>query len=380
MISVVERVKRTNPVFVEAHISDIHFGATDPAKQFKILKEQFLDYIDKLQVLDIVSINGDIFDHKFMANSDAVMYACNFIELLISICARKNATLIIIAGTALHDADQLKLFYHYVGGPADIRIVERVQFEYIKGKTVLVIPELYNMGREYYEQFLYNSGYYDSCYLHGTYKGAIFGKDTPELDSAREPVFAMSHFIHCKGPIIAGHVHTPGCFDKHFYYCGSPYRWRFGEEEEKGFLILLHNIETMQYYIHFEPIKSFRYDTINLDDMLTGDPKQVIDYIKNKQAEGIDYIRVQFTRNEESKLAIIQAYFRNNSRVKIDANIKNQAVVEESKDLDAHYKQYDFLFDKAATPYEILAKYINHEEGSTFITADDLIALIEEEL
>ena len=82
MISVVERVKRTNPVFVEAHISDIHFGATDPAKQFKILKEQFLDYIDKLQVLDIVSINGDIFDHKFMANSDAVMYACNFIELL----------------------------------------------------------------------------------------------------------------------------------------------------------------------------------------------------------------------------------------------------------------------------------------------------------
>ena len=85
MISVVERVKCANPVFVEAHISDIHFGATDPAKQFKILKEQFLGYIDKLQVLDIVSIKGDIFDYKFIANSDAVMHACNFIKLPIII-------------------------------------------------------------------------------------------------------------------------------------------------------------------------------------------------------------------------------------------------------------------------------------------------------
>jgi hypothetical protein len=376
----IEVVRRdTNNVFIEAHIADIHFGSFDPAKQFIILKEQFLDYIEQLPILDIVSINGDIFDHKFMANSDAVMYACNFIELLINICKEKNATLIIIAGTALHDADQLKLFYHYLGRGTDIRIVERVQFEYIKGKSILIIPELYNMGSAYYNQFL-NSGYYDACYMHGAYKGAIFGKDEPDLDSTREPVFGMKNFMYCKGPVISGHVHTPGCFDKHFYYCGSPYRWRFGEEEEKGFIILLHNTETMQYYTHFEPIKSFRYDTVNLDSMLSADPQQVIEYIKHKKAEGIDNIRVQFTHNEEEKLAIIKAYFRNYPGVKIDANFKNEAVVEETTKLNDQYQQYGFIFDKSATPFEILAKYINMQEGNAFITSDELISIFEEEL
>ena len=97
MIEVVRR--DMNNIFIEAHIADIHFGSFEPAKQFIILKEQFLDYIEKLPFLDIVSINGDIFDHKFMANSDAIMYACNFIEALIRICQEKNATLIIVAGT-----------------------------------------------------------------------------------------------------------------------------------------------------------------------------------------------------------------------------------------------------------------------------------------
>lgn len=380
MIQVVERVNTVNNVgvFVEAHIADIHFGAIDPKKQFDILKEQFLDYINMMQVLDIVSINGDIFDHKFMANSDAIMYACNFIEMLVNICRNKNATLLIIAGTARHDADQLKLFYHYVG-LADIRIVEQVQFEYIKGKTVLVIPEMYNMGSGYYNQFLQNSGFYDACYMHGTYKGAVYGKDTPDLDSGREPVFGMKNFAYCKGPIISGHVHTPGCFDKHFYYCGSPYRWQFGQEEEKGFLILIHNIQTMRYHIHFEPIKSFRYDTINLDDMLTSDPKTIIDWIKKKKAEGIDNIRVQFTKNDETKIPIVKSYFNSYPGVVIDANFKNEKIIKEVTDLNQQYQQYDFIFDKSASPYQILAKYINSQEGGTFITSDDLITLLEED-
>ena len=52
--------------FVEAHIADLHFGTIEPATEYKILNEQFLNYLEKMNVLDIVSINGDIFDHKFM--------------------------------------------------------------------------------------------------------------------------------------------------------------------------------------------------------------------------------------------------------------------------------------------------------------------------
>lgn len=59
-----------------------------------------------------------------------------------------------------------------------------------------------------------------------------------------------------------------------------PYRWAFGEEEDKGFLILLHNMDTREYYMHFEVITSHRYDTVNLDDMIMEDPKNIIEYVK----------------------------------------------------------------------------------------------------
>ena len=53
-----------NKSFVtEVHIADIHFGSIDPAKQYNILNEQFLQRIAQID-FDILSIDGDIFDKK----------------------------------------------------------------------------------------------------------------------------------------------------------------------------------------------------------------------------------------------------------------------------------------------------------------------------
>ena len=95
---------------VEIHISDIHFGKLDSKYQYDILNEQFLNKINEIH-FDILSIDGDIFEHKFMSNSDVVMYASLFIDRCVDICRTKSATFIIIAGTKSHDDDQLKLFY-----------------------------------------------------------------------------------------------------------------------------------------------------------------------------------------------------------------------------------------------------------------------------
>lgn len=379
MINIAHRINE-NRIYSEAHIADIHFGAMEPQKQFNILKEQFLDVLAKMKVLDIISINGDIFHHKFMANSDVVMYACYFIEALVNICREKNSTLLIIAGTALHDADQLKLFYHYIGKGVDVRIIEDMRFEYVKGKRVLIIPELYNKGANYYNSFLRGKGLYDACYMHGTFKGTIYGKDIADLNSDREPVFCIEDFANCLGPIISGHNHTPGCHKEHFYYCGSPYRWQFGEEEDKGFIILLHDLTTHKYIVNFEPITSFRYDTINLDSMINSDPHKIIEYIKSKKDEGIEHIRIQFTKNNEENLAIVKNYFRNNTSVKIDADFKNDPIRKEIEGIQEKNKEFEFIFDKSSTPYEKLAKYINQQEGNVIITSDDLIGLLEEEL
>lgn len=371
---------RINKIFTEIHIADLHFGAIEPQKQYMILEEQFLSRIETIQ-FDIVSINGDLFDHKFMANSDSIMYATLLVKRLVDICRVKGATLIIINGTPLHDSMQLKLFYQYMSDrTVDVRIIETVRFEYIKGKKVLCIPEIYGKPKEYYENFLYNSGMYDAVYMHGTLRGAIFGKNEADLGSIREPVFDMQHFNLCKGPIISGHLHIPGCYNSHFYYCGSPYTWKFGEEVDKGFIVLLHNTESREYYVHFEPIQAFRYETFNLDDMIKGDPKNIIEYVQNLKNQGIDHIRIQFTIDNEETLNIVKNYYKTDPSIKIETEDKAVQIMKASEEMADKYKEYEYIFDKGLSPYEITARYINQNKGYSYITAEELIQILNDPL
>jgi len=362
-----------NKAFVEAHIADLHFGVIDIETQYTILNEQFLDYLEQMNILDIVSINGDIFDHKFMASSNVIVYALYFMNRLVDICRRKRATLILITGTGSHDADQLKIFSTYMRDPTvDVRIIFSTQFIYVKGKKILCIPEEYGKGEAYYNSFLFESGPYDACYMHGTFVGAIPGKNERDIDSIREPVFGIEDFALCKGPIISGHVHVHNRYKKDFYYTGSPLRWRFGEEEEKGFIILLHNIYTRQYMIHFEPIQSFRYNTVYLDHLLDQDPRFVIQHIQSLRDSGIDYVRVKFTRNVLDKISIIKSYYRNRSDVKIETDFEQAKIEQQLTDMNNALQQYDYLFDKNLSPIDILVRYINTQEGEEYWTVDSL--------
>ena len=142
-------------IVTEVHIADLHFGAFDPKDQFNILYNQFYKKIENLKY-DIISINGDVFDHKFMANSEAIMYALKFIDLLVNDSARKNASMVILYGTESHDAGQFKVFAPYEERTdIDLHIVENMQFLYLKGKKILAITEKYGLPEEVYRSFLF---------------------------------------------------------------------------------------------------------------------------------------------------------------------------------------------------------------------------------
>lgn len=362
-------------VYVEAHIADIHFGAMDAKTQYEILEDQFISSLLKLETLDIISINGDLFHHRYMANSDAVIYAIKFVNKLVELfCKRLGTTLIIIDGTLDHDDGQNKMFYHLMEDKTiDVRIIQQVQMQYIKGKKVLCIPEIYGKGKDYYDVFL--NDFYDSVYMHGTLQGSIYGKIEENLDSDREPVFSLNNFKNCRGPIISGHNHVPGCYSGHFYYCGSPYRWRFGEEEEKGFVILLHDVMNRQYHVHYEWIKSFRYDTINLDHMLNQDPKNIIQYVEQQQSNGIHNIRLEFNIDDKDTLDLLKDYYRNNRNVKLLIN-SDKKIPKEVIEQNERYKDYDFIFDKNLNEYDIVSKYINKNKGFVYITSEEVKNLV----
>ena len=372
----VERINM-NPVFnrgslIEVHIADIHFGVIDPKTQYDILREQFLIKINNID-FDILSIDGDLFDHKFQANSDSVLYAELFISDCVNLCRQRNATLVLLHGTSSHDSNQLKLFYHYLSDPTiDIRIIENTRFEIIKGKRILCIPEEYNKGSKYYEKFLYQSGFYDGVYMHGTLKGSIYVANEVDLKTKKNPTFDLNCFCNCTGPIISGHVHVAGCYEGHMYYPGCPIRWRFGEEQEKGFIILLHDLDTRQYQVHFEEVKSFRYDTINLDHLLA-DPQKTITYVNQLKQMGIDFIRLEFSIDKEDCLNIVKHYFQKDPTIKILETYKQEKEKQEmQRALNTKYSGYDYILDDNLTPEDKLTRYINQEMGYTYITVEEL--------
>lgn len=369
-------------ISMQAHISDLHFGKIDPKVEFNILKEQFIDRIKDLP-LDCISIDGDFFDRLFMSNTDTTLYANLFFKELYNICKNNakrgiHTVLILILGTKNHDADQLRLFYPYLEDKeVDLRIVETIQFQYINGCRVLCIPELYNVTDDEYSKVLYESGAYDMVFMHGSIEGAIYDNKMGE-----SKIFSPSDFSCCMGPVVAGHVHTGPAVHGFCYYNGSPIRWNFGEEETKGFQLVLYDMDTRYYYIHKEPVHSFRYDTISIDDIIMTDPQKVISYINDlREKEGIDYIRLKCVSNYDTQdaLNIIKEYYRTDKTVKFKFD-KEMSPDEKSFDQQTveMYDKYSYLFDKSMSTYEIFARFINDNQSDIIVTADDIIDALKE--
>lgn len=373
-----ENIPINRGILNEVHIADLHFGAFNPQTQYQILQEQFLLPISQIPKLDVIVVDGDTFDHKTMSNSDASMFASIFVDNLVQLAKSKNATLVLLHGTYSHDFDQLKLFYHYLEDKeVDIRIVTTIKFEMIKGAKILCIPELYGVDESVYQKYFFESGWYDEAFVHGTFKGAVYGDN---VGAGR--LLTPEDFIYCKGVAIAGHVHKSSCFNGFFYYCGCPYRWKFGEEEDKGYLLLCHDLDTQIHYVQFQRIESFRYDTIYLDQLISEDPKQIIDYInKLKIEQGIDFIKVRFRVPVPGyNKTIINNYYRNNSNVNIEFMDIKEAEEKRKEEQIKQNSQYSYLIDNTISDFERFVRYVNESEGEQFITVEKLKELLSEQI
>ena len=365
-------------LFVGVHIADLHFGVFNPQEQYKILKEQFISVISELPRIDLISIDGDIYDHKLMGNSDGLYYASLFVDEIVRISKFYHYTVLIIHGTYSHDADQLKNFYHYMNDKQiDVRIVTQIQFETIKNMRVLCIPELYGVDESIYQKFLHYSGYYDEAFMHGTFKGSVYGDNV-----GYGRLFVPEDFDMCRGFMIGGHVHTPGCHSGYFYYTGSPYRWRFGEEEDKGFLITVHDLDTHQHYVHFQKILSKSYITINLDTIQNTNPKDLIEYINRlKQEKGIDYLKVRINQPiSGSDKVIVSNYYRNSPYTSVEfLNVEDQMIQKNEKDAQLQ-EGLSFLLDNRLSEVDKFIKFVNFNEGCEFITVDKFMEIMNEKI
>ncbi len=376
MVEIVRNTQRG--LLYEIHISDLHFGTINAKTEYEILRDQFINKIITLPKIDIISVNGDLFDHKLLSNSDAVLYASLFVDDLCKVARQFGATLILIDGTPSHECGQLKLFYHYLNDPTlDIRIITNIQFVYTHGATILCIPELHGVDESIYRHYLYHN-YCDQVFGHMTFKGAVFGDN---VGTGR--LFCIEDFLRCRGPIISGHVHKPGCFEKDFYYCGSPMRYKFGEEEPKGFIICIMDLDRQRYYVDFEEITSFRYDTIELTDIISNDPKKVIDYINDlKERQNIDFLKIKFKYViDGSNKTIITNFYRNRNDIKLEFyDVAEEAAKKLEQEQQEQATKYSFITDNKLSDYEKFVRYVNIQEGYDFISVDALKQILMEDI
>ena len=136
------------------------------------------------------------------------------------------------------------------------------------------------------------------------------------------------------------------------------------------------------HYAYKQRIESFRYETINLDDLISSDAQSIIAYIdKIKKEKGIDYIRIDFTLDmDKDKKVLLDAYYKNNNEVKFKFSFtKQEKEIEDRLAEMEDFAQFSYIFDKSLSEYDILARYINEDKGFVFVTADEIKKFVEEE-
>ena len=366
--------------YIGAVISDIHVGAFNVDKLHEELKILFLDRLYREPKLDFVVVCGDFFDHKFFLNDKEASIAYIILNEIVNLCKDKNAVLRFVYGTESHECNQydiLSLLKIY----DKVSVIKTVtEEELLPGLNVLYIPEEQILDKsEYYSEYFNNINKYDYIFGHGIVR-EVMKELCVHIDKVKEnkkrkkpPVFNSVELSKiCKGQIYFGHYHMNQEYDNKIFSISSFSRWRFGEEEKKGYYMLECNPSKEKYKQVFientiaDSYKSFSFgynhdifnDSIelkksldNIDNILKLEPSKHMKFIFNipKDAENpestIKYIKEKLKYKDNIKIDIVHGYIDERTK------IKKEKINEESL-------KYSFIFNKSMSLEDKLSKFI----------------------
>lgn len=296
-------------------LADIHIGALSYEQTYKEC-----DYLRKLlrmyredSLLDFIILGGDFFDKQLYGNDPYISIALKLM-MNILISAKKVR---IVYGTSSHDSDQYQIFDTLVSEAPemlgtkefDFKIINTVEEEELfPNLKVLYIPEEYIFDQKtYYDPYFSKENEYDYVFGHGmiyeAFEGRVKEPEKGVSNRRKAPSFRTGDLAKiCKGIVYFGHyhIHTEMNEDK-VKYVGSFSRWKFGEEEDKGFFQLFCNLEERIYKDNFViNEKALKYITIaysykdsvfkSVEDMHSC----VKEILKRIEKVKIDYLKVLF--------------------------------------------------------------------------------------
>lgn len=370
-------------------ISDIHWGCINPKEQLKSL-EFFFTFINESLSndikIDLIVIAGDYFDAKLSLNGEETIYGFNWFYRLFDTCKKNKIKLRIVQGTMDHDNYQLENLL----GLQDEEGIFKV---FLKTSLEETLPDLVccYCPDETIETSEYEKNNLDTIlklkdigFFHGSFD-IVYGdllEHKPELIKSNNVMYKYDLWNkQIRGPLIAGHWHDGKQYEE-LYYCGSPFRWVFNEDNPKGFLFLQYDTEDHTYFIQkiLNPFcaQYITYEIFTNSYATKEDYVFIIDEIKTilNDLTKMDKLRILInitdTKSENDVLlSSIRQQIVNfkNCKLVIKNKIKDKKKKEKLKERKEEEKKFNFIYEKMETP-DIIKTFINVTEVECDVPID----------
>lgn len=252
-----------------AAASDIHLGHLKTPTQHIINSFKTTILTEENKTLDILFINGDLFDRLLDLNTKEVSPILDFFNYLLSYCQVNDILLRVLEGTPSHDWQQSNTLFklnEMRDNKCDLRYHKFLDIEYIErvNKYVLYIPDEWTDSHDELEFQIqeklnqYSITKVDMAMLHGQFKYQLAGKKYNGF------YFKEEYFLNLvRGYIHVGHYHMFSKFDR-ILANGSLERLAHGEEAAKGYVVVEDD-----NYVFIENKNSYIYATLNITNATT---------------------------------------------------------------------------------------------------------------
>lgn len=220
-----------------AVIGDIHLGHARVRTQtiIQMLDRTFSD--NDLNHLDLIVINGDLFDKRLPMDSDDAHSIIRWMRRFILACKKNNTSLMVLEGTPSHDNKQSNWFVlmaEFLGVVDTVRYINKLAIEplYPNGPYALLVPDEVNHDASdtwlQVMELMRSKGLesVDYAFMHG-----MFRYQEPILSVVSHNEENYHKIVSQR--IVINHHHTHTTCGR-IVAPGSPERLRHNEEEDKG--------------------------------------------------------------------------------------------------------------------------------------------------
>lgn len=310
LTKVISDITELHPDLVIGVTGDIHLHHPRVPSQriIRHLNEIYND--DYLSLLDVLVLNGDVFDRRVSAESEDFTAILYWIARLLRMCKKHAVRLIVVEGTRSHDHRQPELFCFINDLSAigcDLHYYDKLKVGNVFGDyTALYVPDEINHDASITAQqsleLIQQQGLerVDFAFMHG-----MFRYQLPIESVAAHNEEFLSSIVTKR--IVINHVHIPS--SKGIIRApGSTVRLKHGEEEVKGhYCLALKDGVVSDWFI--ETAGNIVFKTIDVSGLAIDAVYEILDDLD--ELEDGSFIRLSLTRQCPSyaSLRVIKARY-----------------------------------------------------------------------